>query len=110
MGSVFDPKDSSYQITGQPILTRFNPYNVDTIRWVQFYVRNADSLQRSRFRDSVLKDGVMVPRFENYNVEIVDTLFVQYFNFSGLGFASIVGGTNLFGYPNPATYRSSNIT
>lgn len=109
MGSVFDPKDSSYQITGQPILTRFNPYNVDTIRWVQFYVRNADSLQRSRFRDSVLKDGVMVPRFENYNVEIVDTLFVQYFNFSGLGFASIVGGTNLFGYPNPATYRSRTL-
>lgn len=109
MGSVFDPKDSSYQITGQPILTRFNPYNVDTIRWVQFYVRNADSLQRSRFRDSVLKDGVMVPRFENYNVEIVDTLFVQYFNFSGLGFASIVGGTNLFGYPNPATYKSATL-
>jgi hypothetical protein len=109
MGSVFDPKDSSYQITGQPILTRFNPYTVDTIRWVQFYVRNADSLQRTRFRDSVLQDSIMVPRFETFNVEIVDTLFVQYFNFSGLGFASIVGGTNLFGYPNPATYRSATL-
>jgi hypothetical protein len=109
MGSVFDPKDSSYQITGQPILTRFNPYTVDTIRWVQFYVRNADSLERTRFRDSVLVDTVMVARFEKYNVEIVDTLFVQYFNFSGLGFASIVGGTNLFGYPNPATYKSATL-
>jgi hypothetical protein len=109
MGSVFDPKDSSYQITGQPVLTRFNPYTVDTIRWLQFYVRNADSMQRIQFRDSVMQDTVKVATFDTFNVEIVDTLFVQYFNFQGLGFASIVGGTNLFGYPNPATYRAATL-
>ena len=78
MGSVFDPKDSSYQITGQPLLTRFNPYTVDTIRWLQFYVRNADSMEKIQGTDTL-------------TVEIVDTLFVQYFNFQGLGFASVVG-------------------
>ena len=96
MGSVFDPKDSSYQITGQPLLTRFNPYTVDTIRWLQFYVRNADSMEKIQGTDTL-------------TVEIVDTLFVQYFNFQGLGFASVVGGTNLFGYPNPTTYRAATL-
>ena len=96
MGSVFDPKDSSYQITGQPVLTRFNPYSVDTIRWLQFYVRNADSMEKIQGTDTL-------------TVEIVDTLFVQYFNFQGLGFASVVGGTNLFGYPNPTTYRAATL-
>ncbi len=109
MGSVFDPKDSSFQITGQPVLTRFNPYTVDTIRWVQFYVRNADSMQRIQFRDSVMQDTVKVATFDTFNIEIVDTLYVQYFNFQGLGFASIVGGTNLFGYPNPTTYRANTL-
>ena len=109
MGSVFDPKDSSYQITGQPTLTRFNPYTVDTIRWVQFYVRNADSMQTIKFRDSVMQDTVMVARFDTMNVEIVDTLYVQYFNFQGLAFAGITGGLNLFGYPNPTTYKASTL-
>ena len=109
MGSVFDPKDSSYQITGQPTLTRFNPYTVDTIRWVQFYVRNADSMQTIKFRDSVMQDTVMVARFDTMNVEIVDTLYVQYFNFQGLGFAGVTGGLNLFGYPNPTTYKASTL-
>jgi len=109
MGSVFDPKDSSYQITGQPTLTRFNPYTVDTIRWVQFYVRNADSMQTIKFRDSVMQDTVMVARFDTMNVEIVDTLYVQYFNFQGLGFAGITGGLNLFGYPNPTTYKAATL-
>ena len=109
MGSVFDPKDSSFQITGQPTLTRFNPYTVDTIRWVQFYVRNADSMQTIKFRDSVMQDTVMVARFDTMNVEIVDTLYVQYFNFQGLGFAGVTGGLNLFGYPNPTTYKASTL-
>ena len=109
MGSVFDPKDSSFQITGQPTLTRFNPYTVDTIRWVQFYVRNADSMETIKFRDSVMQDTVMVARFDTMNVEIVDTLYVQYFNFQGLGFAGITGGLNLFGYPNPTTYKASTL-
>lgn len=109
MGSVFDPKDSSFQITGQPTLTRFNPYTVDTIRWVQFYVRNADSMETVKFRDSVMQDTVMVARFDTMNVEIVDTLYVQYFNFQGLGFAGITGGVNLFGYPNPTTYKASTL-
>ncbi len=109
MGSVFDPKDSSYQITGQPTLTRFNPYTVDTIRWVQFYVRNADSMQTIKFRDSVMQDTVMVARFDTMNVEIVDTLYVQYFNFQGLAFAGVTGGLNLFGYPNPTTYKASTL-
>lgn len=109
MGSVFDPKDSSYQITGQPTLTRFNPYTVDTIRWVQFYVRNADSMQTIKFRDSVMQDTVMVARFDTMNVEIVDTLYVQYFNFQGLAFAGVTGGLNLFGYPNPTTYKAATL-
>lgn len=109
MGSLFDPKDSNYMLTGQPLLTRFNPYTVDTIRWLQFYVRNADSTQKIQFRDSVMQDTVKVARFDTFNVEIVDTLFVQYFNFQGLGFAGLVGAQNLFGYPNPTTYRAATL-
>jgi hypothetical protein len=145
-GSMFDPKDSSFQLTGQPVLTRFNPYTVDTIRWQQFYVRNADSTQRSVFRDSVVDriqfrdsvvestsmdstydqvndiweytfDTVRIARFDTIKkaefdlvtVEVVDTLYVQYFNFQGLSFAGLQGGSMLFGYPNPTTYRAGTL-
>jgi hypothetical protein len=66
-------------------------------------------MQRIQFRDSVLQDTVKVARFDTTNVEIADTLFVQYFNFQGLGFAGLVGAQNLFGYPNPTTYRASTL-
>jgi len=44
VGSMFDPKDSLFQSTGQEVLTKFNPYTVDTIAWTEYYVRNLDSI------------------------------------------------------------------
>jgi hypothetical protein len=73
IGSVFDPKDSSFLAIGQTILTKYNPYTIDTLRWTQFYVRSVDSIDNG---------GMMQ--------EVVDTLFVQYFDNSGLDFSSYI--------------------
>lgn len=87
IGSCFDPKDSSYEVTGQPVLTRFNPYTVDTLRWLEFYVRQVDSIE---------VDAEMQ--------EVVDTVYVQYFNFSNMNYAGLQGITDFFGYPNRDQY------
>ena len=87
IGSSFDPKDSAYEVTGQPVLTRFNPYTVDTLRWLQFYVRQVDSVE-----------------VESEMQEVVDTVYVQYFNFTSMDFAGLQGITDFFGYPKRDNY------
>jgi hypothetical protein len=67
LGSTFDPKDTNYQAAGLQTLTKFNPYTVDSLAWTQFYIRQLDSVD--------LGGG---------NVEVVDTLFIQYFDVSGM--------------------------
>jgi len=78
LGSSFDPKDSSYFAIGKPVLTRYNPYKIDTIYFLQFYVRNTDSVDLG-----------------NGNEEVVDTVFVQYFDFNGMTMRAFTrNGTN----------------
>ncbi|MGB0269215.1 MAG: hypothetical protein ACPGCV_03450 [Bacteroidia bacterium] len=77
----------SYEVTGQPVLTRFNPYTVDTLRWLQFYVRQVDSVE-----------------VESEMQEVVDTVYVQYFNFTSMDFAGLQGITDFFGYPKRDNY------
>ncbi len=88
IGAVFDPKDSTYLSVGKTILSRFNPYTVDTLRWLQFYVRNTDSIDNG---------GIMQ--------EVVDTLFVQYFTYPGLDFRAFTrNGTNRSASPKVDNY------
>ena len=89
VGTSFDPKDSAFIDIGKTVLARFNPYTVDTIRWIQYYVRNVDSIDLG-----------------NGNQEVIDTVFVQYFDFSGISLRQFNrGGTNLNSAPNVDGYK-----
>jgi hypothetical protein len=90
VGTSFDPKDSAFIDIGKTVLARFNPYTVDTIRWIQYYVRNVDSIDLG-----------------NGNQEVIDTVFVQYFDFSGITLRQFNrGGTNLNSAPNVDGYKA----
>jgi hypothetical protein len=66
LGRVNDPRDDVFN--GMPNrFSKFNTYTWDSLRFFQFYVRNADSMF----------DGVE-------NVEIIDTVIIQYFLPAGL--------------------------
>lgn len=67
LGGSFDPKDSTFIDAPNTILTKFNPYHVDTIRFFKAYRRNVDQVD---------VNGSMV--------DVVDTLFVQYYDASGM--------------------------
>ena len=67
IGSTFDPKDSNYLASGKSVLTRFNPYTVDSLAFTQFYIRQADQMT---------VNGNLV--------DIVDTVYIQYFNIGGI--------------------------
>jgi len=71
LGGSFDPKDTTFVDAPNTILTKFNPYSVDTIRFVKAYRRNVDKVN---------VNGSMV--------DVVDTLFVQYFDASGMNITS----------------------
>ena len=89
IGSAFDPKDSTFLSIGKTTLSRFNPYTIDTLRWLQFYIRNTDSIDNG---------GMMQ--------EVVDTLFVQYFTYSGLDFRAFTrNGTNRSACPKVDNYK-----
>ena len=89
VGTSFDPKDSAFIDIGKTVLARFNPYTVDTIRWVQYYVRNVDSIDMGMG-----------------NQEVIDTMFVQYFDFSGLSLRQFNrGGANLNAAPSVDNYK-----
>ncbi len=94
VGSIFDPKDSTFGSAGLPILTKFNPYIVDTIRWVQYYVRNVDSIDVAGTKTNV-----------------VDTLYLQYFDISGIDFRgfSFQNKRHLNAAPKVSTYTPSTL-
>lgn len=94
VGSIFDPKDSTFGSAGLPVLTKFNPYSVDTIRWVQYYVRNVDSIEVAGTKTNV-----------------VDTLYLQYFDISGIDFRgfSFQNKRHLNAAPKVATYVPSTL-
>lgn len=83
IGSTFDPKDSNYMSSGKSVLTRFNPYTVDSLAFTQFYIRQADQMT---------VNGNLV--------DIVDTVYIQYFNIGGIK----VGGYSYQANPG-VTYR-----
>ena len=83
IGSTFDPKDSNFLATSQNVLTRFNPYTVDSLAFTQFYIRQADQMT---------VNGKLV--------NIVDTVYIQYFNIAGIK----VGGYSFQSNPG-VTYR-----
>jgi hypothetical protein len=82
VGTSFDPKDSNF-LNKAEVLTRFNPYTVDSLAFTQFYIRQADKVNIG---------GNMV--------DIVDTVYIQYFNITGIK----VGGYTLQSNPG-VTYR-----
>ena len=77
IGTVFDPKDSNFLAVGNDVYSRWTAYTMDTLGFVQFYIRNLDSVD--------LGAG---------NVEVVDTLYVQYFTSTGLDFNSYIYQNN----------------
>jgi hypothetical protein len=93
IGTAFDPKDSIFLSSGNTVLSRWNDYTIDTIRWQQFYVRNSDS---------AMIGGNMV--------EVIDTLFVQYFDFTGLSFRAFTrNGTNRNAAPNVDAFKARSM-
>jgi len=94
LGSMFDPKDSLFQSTGQEVLTKFNPYTVDTIAWTEYYVRNLDSIDVG---------GVQT--------EVIDTVVVEYFDFSGIDFRGFVYNNmrHINGSPKVSTYKTGSL-
>lgn len=94
VGSMFDPKDSLFQSTGQEVLTKFNPYTVDTIAWTRYYIRNLDS---------VMVGGTMT--------EVVDTVVVQYFDYSGIEFRgfSFNNMSHINGSPKTTTFKTGSL-
>ena len=82
VGTTFDPKDSAF-LNKSEVLTRFNPYTVDTLAFTQFYVRQIDQVNVG---------GTMV--------DVVDTVYIQYFNITGIK----PGGYTLQSNPG-VTYR-----
>ncbi len=89
VGSVFDPKDTTFASAGLPVLTKFNPYTVDTLRWIQYYIRNVDSIDVAGTKTNV-----------------VDTVYLQYFDISGIDFRGFTfqNKNNRNASPKVATY------
>lgn len=71
VGASFDPKDTTFLDGPNTVLTKFNPYHVDTIRFRKGYVRNVNKVDVG---------GNMV--------DVVDTLFVQYYDASGMSISA----------------------
>lgn len=96
IGSTFDPKDSAFLAVGEKVLTRFNPYTMDSLQWTQFYIRQLDSVD---------KGGNMVA--------VVDTVFIQYFDITGIDVAAYVyqGSTvnHWYGRPKVANYKPATL-
>ena len=82
VGTSFDPKDSTF-LNKNEVLTRYNPYTVDTLAFTQFYVRQVDKV----------KVGANM-------VDVVDTVYIQYYDITGIK----VGGYTLTANPG-VTYR-----
>ncbi|MBS3915498.1 MAG: T9SS type A sorting domain-containing protein [Bacteroidetes bacterium] len=72
-GSTFDPKDTNYAATGETVLTKFNPYTLDSLQFLKFYVRQLDSFD-----------------FGAGKVEVIDTAYIQYYDITGLDVKTFV--------------------
>jgi hypothetical protein len=88
LGTSFDPKDSTF-LGKNEVLTRFNPYTVDSLAFTQFYIRLVDQVNVG---------GTMV--------DVVDTVYIQYFDITGIK----VGGYTLQSNPGVSySYATPNV-
>lgn len=71
VGGAFDPKDTAFMESQNTLLTKFNPYHVDTMRFVKGYVRNVNQVD-----------------IGGNLVDVVDTLYVQYYDASGMSISA----------------------
>lgn len=95
VGTTFDPKDSSF-LNKAEVLTRFNPYTVDTLAFTQFYIRQIDQINVG-----------------GNTVDVVDTVYVQYFNISGIkpgGYSLQSNPGVTYRYATPATDKLSYVS
>lgn len=98
VGSTFDPKDTNFIATGEQVLTKFNPYTVDSLAYTQFYIRQLDSFD-----------------FGAGNVEVIDTLFIQYFDITGIDIKTYIYTgqipqvTYYAGYPKEAGFSTQTL-
>jgi Secretion system C-terminal sorting domain len=67
IGTTFDPKDTNFISTGEKVLTKFNPYKIDSIAYTQFYIRQLDKFDFGKGLE-----------------DVVDTLYIQYFDITGM--------------------------
>lgn len=97
VGTTFDPKDSNYLISNE-VLTKFQPYTMDSIFFTQSYIRFLDS--------------VMVG--DEYK-EVVDTAYIQYFDITGMDVNTFVFTnqvprvTYYYGIPKANNFNVKNI-
>lgn len=92
VGTTFDPKDSSF-LNKAEVLTRYNPYTVDSLAFTQFYIRQVDKVDIG---------GNMV--------DVVDTVYIQYFNITGIkpgGYTLQSAPGVTYRYATPATDKLS---
>jgi hypothetical protein len=88
LGTSFDPKDSAF-LGKNEVLTRFNPYTVDSLAFTQFYIRLVDQVNVG---------GTMV--------DVVDTVYIQYYDITGIK----VGGYTLQSNPGVSySYATPNV-
>jgi hypothetical protein len=88
LGTSFDPKDSTF-LGKNEVLTRFNPYTVDSLAFTQFYIRLVDQVNVG---------GTMV--------DVVDTVYIQYYDITGIK----VGGYTLQSNPGVSySYATPNV-
>lgn len=98
VGSTFDPKDSNFSSTGNEVLTKFNPYTVDSLVYTQFYIRQLDSFD--------FGSGIQ---------EVVDTLYIQYFDITGIDVKTYVYNGQVpqvvyyAGYPKEAGFSTKTL-
>ncbi len=100
IGGAFDPKDTTFMDAQNTVLTKFNPYHVDTLRFTKAYLRNVNKVNVG---------GKMV--------DVVDTLFVQYYDASGMNITAYsftndpLKTSYYYGVPKGTTfvpYRATN--
>lgn len=92
LGTSFDPKDSAF-LNKNEVLTRFNPYTVDSLAFTQFYIRLVDKVNVG---------GTMV--------DVVDTVYIQYFDITGIrpGAYTLTANPGVsYRYATPATDKLS---
>jgi hypothetical protein len=98
VGSTLDPKDTNFMVNGNEVLTKFQPYTLDSIFFTQSYIRFLDSTWVG----------------DEYR-EVVDTAYIQYFDITGMDINTFVFTTQVprvtyyYGIPKAANFRVKDL-